>query len=104
MDKVYISGGITGINNYRVIFKDAENYLWSESNCVPVNPVRIGDDIRFPDECSELERYGLYMKEDLKALLCCDRIYMLKGWELSKGARFEHDTAVICGISVSYEE
>ena len=27
-------------------------------------------------------------------------IYMLRGWELSKGAKLEHDVATSCGIKV----
>ena len=33
----------------------------------------------------------------------CDLIYMLKGWELSKGAKLELDVASSCGIEVLFE-
>ena len=34
------------------------------------------------------------------AMLGCDLIYMLRGWEHSKGAKLEHDVATSCGIGV----
>ncbi len=33
----------------------------------------------------------------------CDAIYMLPGWENSKGARAEHATAVALGLQILYE-
>ena len=36
-------------------------------------------------------------------LLACDYIYMLKDWELSKGAKLELDVASSCGIKVLFE-
>jgi len=43
------------------------------------------------------------MKEDLKALLDCDGIYMLRGWEQSKGAKIEYELAMNLGIKRYYE-
>jgi len=39
-----------------------------------------------------------YMRADLKLLLDCDYIYMLDGWEDSKGARIERELAENLGI------
>ena len=40
---------------------------------------------------------------DIGLLLTCDYIYMLRGWELSKGAKLELDVASSCGIQVLFE-
>lgn len=40
------------------------------------------------------------MKEDIRALLECDNIYMLDKWETSKGAVIEHAVALSCGIKI----
>lgn len=45
-----------------------------------------------------------HMRVDIRALVDCDSIYMLKGWELSKGAKLELDVASSCGIPVEFEK
>lgn len=101
---VYISGGITGIDDFRDRFNHAEIKL-QQKGFFTVNPIDIGykiENISFL-ELPEDEKYQKYMKADLKALLKCDSIFMLDGWEKSKGARFEHKTAAICGLKIMYE-
>ena len=44
-----------------------------------------------------------HMRADIANLVCCGYIYMLKGWELSKGAKLELDVASSCGIKVLFE-
>ena len=36
-------------------------------------------------------------------LVDCDAIYMLRGWENSKGARAEHAVAVWVGLDIMYQ-
>lgn len=48
--------------------------------------------------------YQEWMRIDLLALLECDGIYMLQGWERSVGARTEHTVAAVCGLEILYEE
>ena len=43
-----------------------------------------------------------YLRHDLVAMLACDAVAMLDGWETSHGARLEHATAVACGMAVWY--
>ena len=43
------------------------------------------------------------MRQDLKAMLDCDGIYMLDNWKDSKGAKIEHDLCVYLGITVMFE-
>lgn len=44
------------------------------------------------------------MRGDIELLLSCDGIYMLKGWEKSKGAKLEHEIATALKIKMMYEE
>jgi len=91
--KVYISGAIKGIDDHRKIFLRTEEHLTDQGFEV-VNPVTIPHDHE--------DTYQAYMKEDLKALLECDAIYMIWGWKESRGAMFEHETAGMCGLKRLY--
>jgi len=39
----------------------------------------------------------------LNTLMLCTHIYMLRGWERSKGARAEHAVAVWIGLEIMYQ-
>ena len=83
--KVYISGPITGIDfGNRFAFSCARNALeLCGYEAVDPSEVQLGDDATWTD----------YMRADLKLLLDCDYIYMLEGWENSRGARLERELA-----------
>ena len=93
--KVYISGPITGVENYKAAFSARAASLKAMGYKVE-NPVDISERLQraFPDRKL---RYEDFMKHDLAALLDCDGISMLPGWEKSRGARIEHDVAVATG-------
>lgn len=44
--------------------------------------------------------YPSFLKRDIAALLECDHICMLDGWEKSKGATLEHHIASVLGIQL----
>lgn len=86
--KVYISGAITGVDNYRELFKHAEDKL--KVNYEVVNPCDL------PHKHGQT--YEEFMKEDIEALLTCTHIHMLDNWINSNGAKLEAAVAVNCGI------
>lgn len=88
--KVYISGPITGIAfGNRFAFMCARCGLeLCGYEVVDPSDVKLDDDATWAD----------YMRADLKLLLDCDYIYMLEGWEDSKGARLERELAERLGI------
>lgn len=93
MKSVYISGAIAhhDLAERKAAFRAAEREL-AEMGFRPVNPFDNG----LPDEAHWRE----HMRVDIAMLLACDFIYMLHGWEQSKGAKLEHDVATSCGIKV----
>ena len=94
---IYISGGITGCDNYRDIFNNAESLL-ADRGYHPINPCVIGDELE--KDLNRKPTYEEYMKEDCKALLNCSMVVMLPGWESSRGANQERMLAEWCGIKV----
>lgn len=94
--KVYISGAIAhyDLDERRAAFDHAARYL-SIKGYEPINP--------FENGISQEAHWKEHMRVDIGLLLTCDYIYMLRGWELSKGAKLELDVASSCGIQVLFE-
>ena len=43
------------------------------------------------------------MMQDIVMLVTCNKIYMLKGWQDSKGCKLELDIATTVGLDVLFE-
>ena len=85
--KIYISGPITNVLDYKEKFDQAEQYLkLTYPNAEIINPTMIV----LPKSCTHED----YMNIDFMLLDLADAIYMLKGWDLSKGACMERGYAV----------
>jgi hypothetical protein len=95
MRRVYISGRIKGYPDSIDHFARAEHQLTRRDGHEVVNPHKI--------DAGGEPTYEDFMRADLKALLNCDAIYMLEGWERSVGARCEHMVAAVCGLDIFYE-
>ena len=97
--KVYISGAITGVKDYK---KDFERgvYYWFDKY---VNYQNIKNPVWFCRHLPQNSTWEQYMRVCVKELADCDKIYMLKGWENSRGATEEHRIAKMLGLEVIYE-
>lgn len=91
--KVYISGPISGLPYEKVekAFNEAEIRL-KEQGYEVVNPLNNG----LPTNAT----WNEHMRADLKLLLDCDAIYLLKGYQNSKGAMIEYDLASILHFDI----
>ncbi len=87
---VYLSGAMTGIPEENVPAFNAAARALRLIGYEVVNPAEFDTDV---DGLSERSRWVKYLKADIKALMDCDGIVMLPGWENSKGATLEHNTA-----------
>lgn len=94
---IYISGRITGITNYMWWFANAEKKLKEIGYKEVVNPART---------CLTLPElsHDDYMTVCMALLSLCDSIYMLKGYERSKGAMQELEYAKEHGYEILKEE
>lgn len=85
--KIYISGAITGTDDYMERFGEAQKLLEAKGYDV-INPARIND--LLPKNTT----YEQYMSISITLLDMCSSIYMLKGWEKSIGANREYGYAL----------
>lgn len=94
--KIYISGKISGtdITETRKRFAAVAKAM-KRLGVEPVNPLENG--------LSEHDTWKAHILKDIADLLQCKAIYMLQGWEESKGARIEHYIATKVGIPITYE-
>lgn len=89
MAKVYIAGPMTGYPelNYPAFFAAAEKLR------------AMGFEVVSPAELNPItESYLPAMKTDIRALIDCDHILLLRGWHASKGATLERHIAQVLGI------
>lgn len=112
--KVYIAGPIAGYAyGNKPAFEKAAAHLRSIGH-YPVNPHDVlpvehdGDCPPGPSGGEEGDgqvRHNApcYMRTDMLALLRCDAIFMLNGWERSSGARTEFECARAAGLYLMYQ-
>ena len=87
--KLYLSGAITGTDDYMDRFSMAEKSLEVEHTII--NPAKIN--AQLPSDTN----YEDYMKMSFCMLDMCDGIYLLKGWEKSCGSNRELGYAMAKG-------
>lgn len=93
-DTVYIAGPMTGKPNYNFqAFNEAESYLHNTYSCRVCNPARFGALILRHVGRTETV-YELAIDITMQALKLCTKLYLLNGWEESKGAIREVDYAI----------
>ena len=92
---IYISGKITGCDDYKERFAAAETYLLGQGHKT-INPARI--------DLGKDATWQQYMKFDLYLLGLCDAIYMLDNWIESRGARIERMFAKTKGLKIIEEK
>ena len=101
---IYISGPISGTNDYLTRFDSAEDEIHEDidldlSYDYIINPADILD--RLP---TYNLKYSDLMRLCLDLLSMCDSIYMLRGWEKSKGARLEREFAITHNFKIYYQK
>jgi hypothetical protein len=111
--KIYIAGPMRGHVQYNFpAFDDAAEALYNVG-WQPVNPADLDRDMGyepegFPEDFDWTQvPSGFPLKQivqkDLAALVECDAIFLLEGWEFSRGARAELAVALWLGIEVIFQ-
>ena len=78
--KIYISGAITGTDDYMARFERAEQKLRARGETEIINPATL--------------THEEYMKICLAMLSLCDEVYLIPPWTDSKGVRQELEFAI----------
>lgn len=97
MKRIYVAGPMTGIQDFNFpAFHAAADRLRAMGYHVE-NPADHG--------VIDGHEWADYMRMDIGQLVTCEAIFMLPGWEQSKGATLEHHIATAIGMEfVHYED
>ena len=91
---IYVAGPVSGMENYnRPAFERAE-YTIKQCGGFPLSSLGL------PEGMTQ----EAYMDICFAMIRGCRALYMLKGWEDSKGAVAEHAYAIKIGKAIVYEE
>jgi len=93
--RIYVSGAISGVENYKDAFDKAEEQLKADGHVV-INPTKV-------EQILINATYEEYMSIDMFLLSMCDAIYMLPGWQQSRGANREYGYALAKGFIILEE-
>lgn len=92
--RLYLSGPITGVENYRENFRKAEEKLRDEDLIDIFNPTKISEVL--PTDLT----YEECMKIDFALIDMSDILVQLPGWENSRGANREYGYALGKDITI----
>ncbi len=101
--KIYIAGPMTGIPNGNWFAFNAKEIQLVSEGWEVVNPARMDAESGIdPDSMGEYD-YEDCARRDIEVLVECDAIYMLAGFQFSKGACWERALAKHLGLKRYYE-
>lgn len=102
--KVFVSGPMTGYDNFNFGKFDAIAEKLSKAGVDVVNPVDICRKYKKERVLADKSVFAQMVEEQQAAEKACSAILMLDGWETSNGARLELDTALRNGLDIFQEK
>lgn len=93
MKTIYLAGPMTGIPEFNKPAFNAKAEELQQEGYIVLNPAALPNGLKWEE----------YMYICIPMLSVAEEIYMLKGWENSKGALIEHKEAWAQGMDVIYE-
>ena len=95
--RIYLSGPISGTSDYMSRFAEAEIEIAGKGYSV-INPAKVGASL--PEDMT----YEEIVEIDIHLLEYADAIYMLRGWQSSRGANREYGYALGAGKDIMKQE
>ena len=96
-ERIYISGAITGTDDFMERFARAQKELESQGYSV-INPALVNSNM--PEDTT----YEEYMKMAFTMLDMCDSVYFLVGWDNSIGTNREYGYALAKDKTIIFEQ
>ena len=93
---IYVSGPVTKNKNATTQFNEADKFIRKLGH-IPLNPIRID-----PPHPLKKDKWLYYMRKSVELLVKSDALFLLDGWEKSKGARIEFDLCIKLGIPIYF--
>lgn len=113
-NKIYISGPITGVYGWEERFRDSEGRVMETgffdrygSAGVYYKSSRFGFEAVSPrvfNSGVKYRKWWWYMIRSIVKMFGCSYVYMMRGWNESRGSRIEHTIADVMGKNIIYEE
>lgn len=94
MTTYYLAGPMTGL--------PAMNYPAFHAAAAQLRSA--GHQVENPAENEPCDSWLAYMRLSLTQIARSDELFMLRGWEKSKGATLEHDIAKALGMPIAYQQ
>lgn len=101
---IYIAGPMKGLPEFNYpAFNSTEERLKKLGYNV-VNPVKLSGEITPEELDANYDLLTSVMNKEQRSIAQCDSIYLLRGWEKSKGARKELAIAIMLNLEIILEE
>lgn len=111
---IYVAGPMRGYENYNYPAFDRCARVLEDQGWVVINPAKLDREAGKPSSDAmdfnpdlNYEDHEFMRKALLRDVVAicdhCTAIYMMSGWEKSKGARAEHALAKALGLDIYYE-
>lgn len=98
MKRVYVAGPMTGLPEFNFPAFHAATATLRARGLDVINPAE------FTPDLDNVPAWEDCMRRDIAALVTCDSVVLLPGWEASRGATLEHLIATKLGMQVQLLE
>lgn len=102
--KIFISGPMTGYEDFNFPMFDTWEKILKSRGYDVVNPANIDRKHGLEKVLNDKNAFDAMINEELEELGKCDTIFLLSGWEKSKGTRRELKKALELGHDIMLQE